>query len=120
MRMLSRRTPALVAVFGLLRRARLGRDRRLPAGAAPQTFQVTSTDLCGGAGTFMQALADANANPGYDTIAFDPGRQVEAWTCNSLVGDDPRLPAHRHRRVDIVGNGVDDLGGQVFAARPVR
>ena len=43
----------------------------VPAGAS--TYTVTSTSLCGGAGTFEQALKDANANPGTDTISFTPG-----------------------------------------------
>jgi len=43
----------------------------VPAGAT--TYTVTSTSLCGGAGTFEQALKDANANPGTDTISFTPG-----------------------------------------------
>ena len=41
-----------------------------PAGAA--TFTVTTTDL-GGIGSLSQAITDANASPGADTIEFAPG-----------------------------------------------
>src|SRR2546427_9714306 len=40
------------------------------AGAA--TYTVTNTSDSGG-GSLRQAIADANANPGADTIAFAPG-----------------------------------------------
>jgi hypothetical protein len=41
-----------------------------PAGAT--TFTVTTTDL-GGIGSLSQAITDANASPGADTIEFAPG-----------------------------------------------
>jgi hypothetical protein len=41
----------------------------LPAGAVAQTFTVSSTDDAG-PGTLRQAVLDANANPGDDTIVF--------------------------------------------------
>ena len=40
-----------------------------PAGAVAQTFTVSSTDDAG-PGTLRQAVLDANANPGDDTIVF--------------------------------------------------
>ena len=64
----------------------------------------------------MQALADANANPGPDTIAFDAGLQVEAWTCNSLVASIHGYPLMATDAVDIVGNGATVVGGQVFVS----
>lgn len=41
-----------------------------PVGAAPTTFSVTTT-ADSGPGSLRQALLDANANPGIDTITFD-------------------------------------------------
>lgn len=47
-----------------------------PAGAAVFTVTTTAAD---GAGSLRQAIADANANPGGDTIAFDiPAPQCSA------------------------------------------
>jgi len=53
--------------------------------AAGTTYTVTSTSLCGGAGNFQQALVDANANPGIDTISFAPGLVVDAYTCTTAA-----------------------------------
>lgn len=45
----------------------------LPSSATPLTFTVTNV-LNTGVGSFRQAVLDANANPGHDTIAFNiPG-----------------------------------------------
>ena len=82
--------------------------------ASATTFSVTSTEMCGGAGTFQQALADANANPGLDTIEFAPGITVEAWTCNMLPSPIFSYPLSATDSVTIVGNGSTVLGGQVF------
>ena len=50
------------------------------AAASAATFTVTNTDDAG-AGSLRQALLDANANPGADTIAFDiPGAGVHTIT----------------------------------------
>lgn len=40
--------------------------------------------MCGGAGTFQQALKDANTSHGPDAILFAHGPKVDAWTCDSL------------------------------------
>ena len=50
------------------------------AGAAGTTFTVTNTNDSG-AGSLRQAILDANANPGGDTIAFGiPGAGVHTIT----------------------------------------
>ena len=50
-----------------------GFTKNVALGPAGTTYTVTSPSLCGGPGTFEQALKDANANPGTDTISFTPG-----------------------------------------------
>ena len=47
---------------------------------AGQTFTVTSTS-CTGPGSLGQAVSDANANPGTDTIQFDKGLIVKVRAC---------------------------------------
>ena len=83
-----------------------------PAGATGYT--VTSTNMCGGAGTFQQALQDANANPGPDTITFTPGLVVDAWTCNSLPAPIYVYPLSVTDTVTIIGSGATIAGGQIF------
>ena len=83
-----------------------------PAGAA--TYTVTSTSLCGGAGTFMEAIDLANANPGTDTIEFTPGLNVEAWTCNALAPPIHGYPLRATQSVDIDGKGATITGGQIY------
>ena len=84
----------------------------VPASAAAYT--VTSTSMCGGAGTFQRALQEANANPGPDTITFTPGLVVDAWTCNSLPAPIYVYPLGVSDSVSIIGNGATISGGQVF------
>ena len=67
----------------------------VPAGATAYT--VTSTSLCGGAGTFEQALKDANANPGADTISFTPGLVVDASSCTTPGATTLPVRHLRHR-----------------------
>ena len=55
---MTRRQPALVALF-----------LAVSAAASATTYTVTST-ADSGAGSLRQAITDANANPGADTIAF--------------------------------------------------
>jgi hypothetical protein len=59
----------LLCVFGLL-----------PEHAKAATYTVTSTS-CTGPGSLLQAIADANANPGADTITFTPGLVIRADMC---------------------------------------
>ena len=57
--------------------------------AQAATFTVTNTSDSG-AGSLRQAILDANANPGLDTIAFDiPGAGVHTIT--------PATPSMRSR-----------------------
>jgi outer membrane protein OmpA-like peptidoglycan-associated protein len=82
-----------------------------PASAA--TFTVTSTDLCGGAGTFEQAVKDANANPGADTIEFTPGLTYIGINCYRTALDMPS-PMVVTESVTVIGNGVVVDGGQIY------
>ena len=84
-----------------------------PAHAAPQTFTVTSPSLCGGAGTFEQAVKDANANPGKDTIAFTAGMTASSWPCASTAGPE-QFPINATEAVDIVGNGAKIVGDMMW------
>lgn len=84
-----------------------------PAAAAPATFTVTSTDLCGGAGTFEQAVRDANANPGDDTIVFTPGLTYTGENCYRTAGDLPS-PNTATESVIVIGNDVVVDGGQIY------
>ena len=84
-----------------------------PAAAAPTTFTVTSTDLCGGAGTFEQAVKDANANPGDDTIVFTAGLTYTGDNCYRTAGDLPS-PIIVTESVAITGNDAVVDGGQVY------
>jgi hypothetical protein len=55
------------------------------AGLAAATFTVTNTNDSG-AGSLRQAILDANANPGLDTIAFDiPGSGVHTIAPGSVL-----------------------------------
>ncbi len=63
----------------------------LPFAASSNTYTVTNT-LSSGAGSFRQALIDANANPGADVIAFNIGgggaHTVDANFPGSVLGSD--------------------------------
>jgi hypothetical protein len=83
--------------------------------AAGTTYTVTSTSLCGGAGNFQQALVDANANPGIDTISFAPGLVVDAYTCTTAAPRPFPFATFATESVDIVGNGATIEGGQYYA-----
>ena len=50
----------------------------LPASAA--TFNVSSAS-CIGAGSITQAMSDANANPGEDTISIQAGLEISLNDC---------------------------------------
>ena len=86
----------------------------VPAGAS--TYTVTSTSLCGGAGTFEQALKDANANPGTDTISFTPGLVVDASSCTTPGLRPFPYATFATGSVNIVGNGVTVEGNQLYTA----
>src|SRR2546423_7096934 len=56
-----------------------------PAAEPSQTFTVTSISNSG-AGTLRQAITDANANPGLDTIVFNiAGSGIQTLTINSVL-----------------------------------
>ncbi|MDQ1249812.1 MAG: Fibronectin type protein [Actinomycetota bacterium] len=80
-----------------------------PAFAAGQTFTVTSPALCGGAGTFQQAVKDANASPGKDTIVFTAGMTAGTSSCASIQSAEEFLIVATEA-VDIVGNGAKIVG----------
>ena len=56
-----------------------------PVQAAPITFDVTST-ACSGPGSIQEAAANANANPGVDTIRFSAGLTVSLASCTRPSG----------------------------------
>ncbi len=86
----------------------------IPAQATPgQTYTVTSPALCGGAGTFEQAVKDANAHPGHDTIAFTAGMSVELNSCARVISYDI-FPIVATEAVDILGNGAKVWGNQYW------
>lgn len=105
-------TLASAAVAGLLSAGLIGIPAA-PAAAAPTTFTVTSTDLCGGAGTFEQVVKDANANPGDDTITFTSGLQLTGINCYRSALDMPS-PMVVTESVTIIGNGAVVDGGQIY------
>ncbi len=83
-----------------------------PAQAA--SYTVTSASLCGGAGTFEQALKDANANPGTDTITFTPGLVVDASSCTTPGLRPFPYATFATDSVTIVGNGAIVEGNQLY------
>ena len=78
------------------------------------TYTVTSGALCGGAGTFEQAIKSANANPGKDTVAFTPGLTVDVSVCAALYPGVEQFPIVATESVDIVGNGAKIVGNQYW------
>ena len=95
----------------------VGFSNNVPLGPAGTTYTVTSTSLCGGPGTFEQALKDANANPGTDTISFTPGLVVDASSCTTPGPRPFPFATFATESVDIVGNGVTIEGNQLFMTR---
>ena len=86
----------------------------LAAPAQAATYDVTSTSLCGGAGTFEQALKDANANPGTDIITFTPGLVVDAGNCTEAAPRPFPFATFATDSVTIVGNGATIEGSQYY------
>ena len=84
----------------------VGFTKNVALGPAGTTYTVTSPSLCGGAGTFEQALKDANANPGTDTITFTPGLVVDAYTCTTAAPRPFPFATSATESVDIVGRRV--------------
>ena len=79
-----------------------------PAQAAPMTFAVTS-EACTGPNTFVDAVLQANANPGSDMI------DVQVAKVNVCTQADGSLGRHLvtiTESVTITGNGVEFLGNQ--------
>ncbi|MDA7583678.1 IPTL-CTERM sorting domain-containing protein [Luminiphilus sp.] len=76
------------------------------------TFDVTSAS-CSGPGSFQEAVADANSNPGPDTVAFKTDvSDVQDAECG-LIGADPS-DAYMAQVTDelvIEGNGHSITGG---------
>ncbi len=79
-----------------------------------QTFTVTDASLCGGAGTFEQAVLDANASPGQDVIAFTAGLVVDVQTCAVAHPGADQFPIVATEAVDIVGNKAQVMGNQFW------
>ena len=53
------------------------------AAAVGTTYNVTSTN-CTGPGSIIEAINQANANSGTDTIQLTPGLQIDATTCTFI------------------------------------
>ena len=77
----------------------------LPASAA--TFNVTSAS-CIGSGSITQAMSDANANPGEDTISIQAGLEISLNDCFSVPPSDPSksYAVKALGSVTIEGNGA--------------
>lgn len=99
---------APAAVMGV---GTLGSVARSRGGA---TLAVTSPSLCGGAGTFEQAVKDANTAPGKDTIEFTAGLEVDASSCAKLHPGPDDYPIVVTEALDIVGKGAQIQGNQVW------
>ncbi|MEI6621322.1 MAG: fibronectin type III domain-containing protein [Actinomycetes bacterium] len=84
-----------------------------PAHAAGATYTVTSDMGCGATGSFEWAVAQANANPGRDTIEFTPGLLVDYNVCHRLHG--MWYGVNATESVDIKGNGSFIDGQQMWA-----
>lgn len=82
-------------------------------GFSQTTFTVTSTEI-EGPGSFLQAIQDANANPGEDIIEFTPGLNVNAIFPNFTIAD-PDM-AIINESVIIEGNGSVINGKQWWIA----
>ena len=67
---LRRSSVSVLAILALVATALLA---PAPASAVGTTYTVTSDSGCGQPGSFEDAMQQANANPGRDTIAFTPG-----------------------------------------------
>ena len=94
-----------------------GFTKSVALGPAGTTYTVTSPSLCGGPGTFEQALKDANANPGTDTISFTPGLVVDASSCTTPGLRPFPYATFATESVDIVGNGATVEGNQLYMTR---
>lgn len=87
------------------------------ASAAPQTFHVT-TGECAGPGSILDAVAQANANPGADTIVIDVDKVhlfqpiLAGYTCASPVGSAPFV-------LKITESVTIDGQGAEFSADPL-
>ncbi|MCB9411727.1 MAG: fibronectin type III domain-containing protein [Actinobacteria bacterium] len=80
-----------------------------PAYAAAQTYVVTSTN-CVGPGSFTEAVALANQNPGIDTIEFQT--DVNLNTCGAVTF--PYMAASATESLIISGNGHTVDGHQMW------
>jgi hypothetical protein len=86
------------------------------ASAAPQTFHVT-TGECSGAGSILEAVAAANANPGTDTIVIDVPKVhlfqpiLPGYTCAPTYGSAPFT-------LKITESVIIDGQGAEFSATP--
>ena len=82
-------------------------------GFSQTTFTVTSTEI-EGPGSFLQAIQDANLNPGEDIIEFTPGLNVNAIFPNFTIAN-PDM-AIFSESVIIEGNGSVINGKQWWIA----
>lgn len=93
----------------------------LPAGAAAQTFTVSST-ADAGPNTLRQAILDANANPGDDTIVFTgaaagPGAAITLTTGELAVTDNLDVQGPGSAALSVSGN---DASRVFYLSGPAR
>ena len=82
--------------------------------AQAATFNVTESSCTGGAGTLVQAVTDANANPGADIINIAPGLSILA-NCDMIPApDDDPVELLITDSVTIQGNGSELVGSNGF------
>lgn len=82
--------------------------------AQAATFNVTESSCTGGAGTLVQAVTDANANPGADIINIAPGLSILA-NCDMIPApDDDPVELLITDSVTIQGNGSELVGSNFF------
>jgi hypothetical protein len=107
---LRRSSVSVLAILALVATALLA---PAPASAVGTTYTVTSDSGCGQPGSFEDAMQQANANPGRDTIAFTPGLLVDYNVCHQLHG--LWYGVNATESVDIQGNGSFIDGQQMWA-----
>ncbi|MDB4476452.1 fibronectin type III domain-containing protein [bacterium] len=89
----------------------------LPEPTAADTYQVTSSS-CNGPGSFREAVAAANTNPGPDTVSFSTDiTNVKNTSCGlGTVAPDEAYIVLATDDLVIEGNGHSILGGSLWIA----
>jgi hypothetical protein len=79
----------------------------IPAAASADTFRVTEGSQPSGKGSLRQAIADANAHPGHDTIDFAPEVETIILTApgqpDIQITDDVDIDGPGAKRLEVFG-----------------